>query len=63
MWTVTDKSYRDGQIVSYRGWSRFVANEHKSYHEFLDQIRKTGSGSNRNFNTILHRSNTKQKQL
>ncbi len=52
-----------GQIVLYRGWSRFVDNGHKSYHEFLEQIRNTGSRSNINFNTILRRSNTKNKQL
>ena len=53
----------DGLIISYRGWSHFVDNGHKSYHENLEQIRNTGSWSNHNFNTILRRSNTKNKQL
>ena len=53
----------DRQIVLYRGWSHFVDNEHKSYHEFLEQIRNTGSWSNCNFNTILRHSNINLKQL
>ena len=53
----------DGQIVSYRGWSHFVDNEHNSYRENLEQIRNTGSRSNRNFNTILRCSNIKHKKL
>ena len=52
----------DGLIVLYRGWSRFVDNDRKIIRLSFSQIQSLLSWSNRNFNTILHRSNTKKKQ-
>ena len=60
LWKIMDWN---GLIWSYRGWSRLVVNDRKIYSLKFSQIQRTGSWSNRNFNNILPRSNTKKKQL